>query len=114
MAGTINKGIILSIEQNGTRARVRSSAAEALVSRLVTIPWHLRGATGNLKKGTEVVYVIFEDQTGILFSRMDGEWGHVIAGDITATGDVKAGTISLKTHTHGGVETGSGSTSGPK
>lgn len=36
-----------------------------------------------------------------------------IDGDIEATGDVKAGSISLKTHTHGGVEPGGGNTGAP-
>jgi len=108
------KGIILNIEADGTRARVRPSSAEGLVSRLVTIPWHMRGSTGNLTKGTEVVFAIFEDQSGLLFSRMDGNWGHFIGGDIEAGGDVKAGDISLKNHTHSGVDTGPGNTGGPQ
>jgi len=37
----------------------------------------------------------------------------VVDGDITATGDIVAGTVSLKTHTHGGVTSGSSSTSVP-
>jgi phage baseplate assembly protein gpV len=34
-------------------------------------------------------------------------------GDIEVTGDVKAGAISLKTHTHGGVQAGGAQTSTP-
>lgn len=37
-----------------------------------------------------------------------------VSGDVTAQGDVKAGSISLKTHTHSGVQTGSGSTGAPQ
>ena len=37
-----------------------------------------------------------------------------INGSITATGDVKSGGVSLKSHKHGGVETGGGSTSTPQ
>ena len=29
---------------------------------------------GNLTEGTEVVYTLFEDQTGVILSRMDGNW----------------------------------------
>lgn len=36
-----------------------------------------------------------------------------LTGNLTATGDVKAGNISLENHTHGGVQTGSGSTDKP-
>lgn len=108
------KGIILNIEADGTRARVRPCTEEGLVSRLVTIPWHMRGATGNLTKTTEVVFILFEDQSGILLSRMDGNWGNIIVGNLETTGDVKAGNISLKNHTHSGVQTGPGNTGGPQ
>lgn len=37
-----------------------------------------------------------------------------INGSVSATVDVKAGGISLKSHKHGGVDTGGGSTSGPQ
>ncbi|MGI4776961.1 MAG: phage baseplate assembly protein V [Janthinobacterium lividum] len=40
-----------------------------------------------------------------------GEWAH--AGSFTATGDVKAGAISLQGHKHGGVQGGSNSTGLP-
>jgi phage baseplate assembly protein V len=36
-----------------------------------------------------------------------------IAGDIIATGDVKSGTVNLKTHVHGGVQTGPGTSAPP-
>ena len=71
--GQINKGTIASI--SGKNARVVPSAASAKPTAKITIPWHLRGDTGNLKKGTEVVYVEFDDATGLLLGRADGEWG---------------------------------------
>ena len=37
-----------------------------------------------------------------------------INGAITATGDIKAGGVSVKSHKHGGVETGGGSTGQPQ
>lgn len=37
-----------------------------------------------------------------------------VGGNVTASGDVKAGNISLDSHTHSGVQTGSGSTEGPQ
>lgn len=47
------------------------------------------------------------------------QWNHtgpiaVTDGDITTNQDVIADSISLKTHTHGGVQTGSGDTGGPE
>jgi len=37
-----------------------------------------------------------------------------VSGSITASGDVTAGGISLESHTHGGVQSGGSSTSGPQ
>lgn len=37
-----------------------------------------------------------------------------VSGDVDSQGDVKAGSISLKTHTHSGVQPGSGSTGAPQ
>ncbi len=108
--GQISKGKIASVD--GNTARVIPSAALARPTAKITIPWHLRGDTGQLKKGTEVVYVEFEDSTGLLLGRADGEWGAFLPN--LKTNDVTAGNISLKNHKHGGVETGSGSTSTPK
>ena len=69
--GTIYKGQIASV--SGNTARVVPSDA-ARPTTMITIPWHMRGAAGNLKKGTEVVYVEFDDFTGLLLGRADGEW----------------------------------------
>ncbi len=115
--GEINKGTIASID--GNTARVVPSEAGGKPTAKITIPWHLRGSTGNLKKGTAVVYVEFNDSTGLLLGRADGEWGAYLptltAGSVsTPKGDVTASGVSLKSHTHGGVETGGDNTSGPK
>lgn len=108
--GQINKGKIGSI--SGKTARVVPSDASEKPTAKITIPWHLRGESGNLKKGTEVVYVEFDDATGLLLGRADGEWGAYLPA--FKADDVKAGGISLKNHKHGGVETGSGTTGAPK
>jgi hypothetical protein len=108
--GQINKGKIAGID--GNTARVTPSDANARPTAKITIPWHLRGSSGNLQKGTEVVFVEFEDSTGLLLGRADGEWGAYLPS-LTA-GDVTAGGVSLKNHRHGGVDTGSGTTSTPR
>ena len=115
--GQINKGTIAGID--GNMARVVPSDASAKPTAKITLPRHLRGATGNLKKGTAVVYVEFDDSTGLLLGRADGEWGaylpRLTAGSVSVPkGDVTAGGISLKGHTHGGVEPGSVTTNTPK
>ena len=120
----IQKGKISTVEgaadRNGdkTTARVLPCTADGMVTRPLTIPWWLRGKMGNLKPGDEVAYAMFEDGTGIILSRMDGEWDGTVPGsvkvekgDVTVPdGDVTASGISLKTHTHVGVH---GETSGP-
>mgnify|MGYP001768677462 FL=1 len=120
----IQKGKISTVEgaadHNGdkTTARVLPCTADGMVTRPLTIPWWLRGKMGNLKPGDEVAYAMFEDGTGIILSRMDGEWDGTVPGsvkvekgDVTVPdGDVTASGISLKTHTHAGVH---GETSGP-
>lgn len=76
----IEKGIILTIEgeadrnKNPTKARVQSKAADGTTTLPLTIPWYLRGSMGMLEKGTEVVYALFDDATGVILSRMDGDW----------------------------------------
>ena len=51
--GQINKGTIAGIE--GNTARVVPSDAGAKPTAKIVIPWHLRGDTGKLQKGTAVV-----------------------------------------------------------
>ena len=120
----IQKGKISTVEgaadRNGdkTAARVLPCTADGMVTRPLTIPWWLRGKMGNLKPGDEVAYAMFEDGTGIILSRMDGEWVGTVPGSVKVEkgsvtvpdGDVTATDISLKTHMHTGVH---GETSGP-
>lgn len=108
--GQINKGTIAIID--GNMARVVPSDKGARTTAKIVIPWHLRGASGNLKKGTPVVYVEFSDGTGLLLGRADGDWGAYLpslsAGSLTDSG------VRLASHTHGGVESGNSSTTAPK
>ena len=108
--GQINKGKIAGID--GNTARVVPCDASAKPTAKITIPWHLRGDTGQLKKGTVVVYVEFDDSTGLLLGRADGEWGEYLP--MLTAGEVKSGGVSLKSHVHGGVESGGGVTAGPR
>lgn len=111
--GQIYKGKIGSI--SGNTARVIPSDASGKPTAKITIPWHLRGDSGKLKKGTEVVYVEFDDSTGLLLGRADGEWGAYLPS--LSAGEVSAGGVSLKSHKHSyswGDDAGSGTTGAPK
>ncbi|MCM1040420.1 MAG: hypothetical protein NC434_13970 [Ruminococcus sp.] len=78
--GTIEKGVILTLEgnrdrnKNYTKAKVQAASAEGTSTLPLSIPWYLRGNMGSLEKGTEVVYAVFDDQTGVILSRLDGSW----------------------------------------
>lgn len=75
----IQRGKISTIEGptdangNYTRARVISEQTDGVVTRPLVIVEQLRGASGNLSKGTEVVFAVFPDQNGIILCRADGE-----------------------------------------
>lgn len=115
MAGYIEKGKITSID--GNTARVVPCSESGLVSAQVVVPWHLRGSAGELSKGTEVIYAVFDDQTGMLLMRADGNWGNTlpalnVSGNVTAGGMVVAGS-NYAAHKHA-VEEGAKETGAPK
>lgn len=95
----IQKGKISKIEgpndKNGnpTRARVLPSTSDGAPSRPHTIPWWLRGPAAELAVGVEVAFAVFDDLTGVILSRMDGEGGSTLSGDLTITGAVNAGSV---------------------
>lgn len=102
----IQKGTISSMEGNldhngdKTTARIFPNTSDGIVTRPLVIPWWLRGKMGNLTPGTEVVYVVFEDGTGLILSRMDGEWSGDIPGSVSVDGDAKINGVSFSSHTH--------------
>lgn len=96
--GQIEKGVILSLSNpddngNNSKASVQSTTAVGTSTLPLTIPWWLRGSMGNLSKGTEVVYALFNDASGLIISRMDGEW----AGKMDDIGDIVVGNVTAQT-----------------
>ena len=67
MDGNIKKGTVLSIE--GQTARVAPTSNIELVSQSIQIAKYIDAA--ELTKGSAVAYVIFEDQTGLVFAKLD-------------------------------------------
>lgn len=126
-------------DRNGdnTRAKIIPSTEGVVLSQPLIIPWWMRGKMGNLEVGTDVAYILFDNMEGVLLSRLDGEWTGEIPGDVTIHGNttvdkdntiqgketvtgtvtaqdlVTAVVASHNSHTHGGVESGGSSTTGP-
>ena len=68
------KGKISSV-LNGGKAVTVTPYAGSTVTAPITVPVFLVGA---LPVGTPVAYVVFEDNTGLVLSRMDGQWNETI------------------------------------
>lgn len=146
MAGIIDKGYISKIlpdtDWNGhpCKATLNPCTNSGAITPALTIPWYLRGQMGSLKVGDCVAYALFDDGSGVIIDRLDGEWTGVIdyptkttgdvvheknvttqgntaiKGDTEITGKAKAADLetnsvgSYNDHTHTGVH---GETSGP-
>lgn len=67
MDGNIKKGTVLSVE--GQTARVAPMSNIELVSQSIQISEYIDAA--ELAKGSAVAYVIFEDETGLIFAKLD-------------------------------------------
>lgn len=110
MAGAIDKGQISRIlpdkDWNGhpCRATVNPCTNSGAITPALTIPWYLRGKMGCLKVGDVVAYALFDDGTGVIIDRLDGEWQGIIDYPTTTTGDV----INEKTEKTIGKFTGTG------
>lgn len=72
----IQKGKVSSLAPDGKTASV-TPCNGGIVTPFLTVPWFLIGV---VPVNTEVVYVLFEDNTGSLLGRMDGEWNNGLQG----------------------------------
>lgn len=100
-----------------THATVIPSFSDAPVTIELVIPFFLLEC---LEVGMDVVYAQFQDNTGVILARMDGEWNHklwdsveIVTGNAKITaGDMITGVVpSYNGHTHTCPD---GSTSGPR
>lgn len=74
----IKKGIVsLSFDDGKSVAAVPMGGE--IVSAPLTVPFFLIGA---LPIGTEIIFTTFDDNTGIVLARSDGEWNHNF-GEVT-------------------------------
>ncbi len=66
----VQKGKVSTVSDDGKFVTVTPYAG-GTVTAPITVPAFLIGV---LPIGTPVAYVVFDDNTGIVLSRMDGEW----------------------------------------
>ena len=84
----ILKGKISSIEASPVDGKGHAATAKIIsltggaVTRPLVIPWYLRGTMGNLAPGIEVVYALFEDKSGYILGREDGNFQEHIPYDL--------------------------------
>ena len=97
----VNKGEISAIISI-TRATVVPAFSDDPVTVELVVPWFLWDC---LEVGMQVVYAQFPDNTGIILSRMDGEWNHKLwqtqDGDYAVaamTGNIRIEKADLVTH----------------
>ena len=89
---TIDKGVVSALKDGGAKAEIIPSKSKASVTAPLVIDDLLRG---NVAVNDEVVYVMFEDNTGVIFLRIDGKNNH------------------KHTYTHGGTSSGNDETGAP-
>lgn len=68
----IDKGQVSAILDGGKKVTVKPNTGGTVTFPLV-VPYFLIGA---LPVNTPVVYSTFDDNTGIVLARADGEWNH--------------------------------------
>lgn len=109
---TVSKGRISALHDGGKTVEVKPYTGEVVTARLV-VPFFL---FESLEIGMEVVYSSFDDNTGLVLARMDGEWNHDLKGKVNVEQQVEAqdfrtDTAAFNTHKHVAPD---GSTSGPQ
>ncbi len=79
----INKGFVSTIIDEGKKAIVIPQETNGTTTINLIIPYFLLEC---LETNMPVVYATFEDNTGIILSRLDGEWNHKIYETLTIEG----------------------------
>lgn len=105
----VSKGTISALYEGEKMATIKPYLGEVVTPKLV-VPFFLFKC---LEIGMPVVYVAFEDNTGVVLARMDGEWNHKIWDGVEiVSGDLKTSAVpSYHGHTH---QCPDGSTGGPR
>lgn len=106
----IEKGYISAILEGGKKVTVIPAFSSDVVSHELVVPFFLYKS---LAVKMEIVYCWFQDDTGMVLGRMDGDWNHQIFDGVEiVTGDLTTPSVpSYNGHTHSCPD---GSTSGPR
>lgn len=70
----VHKGKVSTILDGG-KSVTAASYVGGTVTAPLTVPFFLINA---LPIGTPIAYAVFEDNTGIVLARMDGDWNHAM------------------------------------
>ncbi len=70
----VQKGKVSTVLDGGQAVTITPYAG-GTVTLPITVPFFL---VGELPIGTPVAYVVFDDNSGIVLSRMDGKWNEKI------------------------------------
>lgn len=109
---TVGKGRVSALHDGGKTVEIKPHTGEVVTARLV-VPFFL---FESLTVGMEVVYATFDDNTGVVLARMDGEWNHDLKGAVKIEQQVEAqdfqtDVAAFNAHIHTAPD---GSTSGPR
>ena len=74
---SINKGRVSNILDGGKAVAITPYSG-GTVTPALTVPFFL---VGFLPVNTPVAYVLFEDGTGVILARMDGQGNYIAGGD---------------------------------
>ena len=103
-------------------AKVLPSTEAGMLTAFLTIPWYLRGDMGTLEVNTEVVFETFDDLTGYIVGRFDGEFSGIIPFELTTqkgltvANNIKCADVgtsavkSVNSHVHGNGNNGADTT----
>lgn len=94
----IGKGTISALLEGGKKVTIKPYLGEVVTPELV-VPFFLFDC---LTVGMPVVYAAFEDNSGVVLARMDGEWNHRVWDGIRLeSGDFATHAVpSYHGHTH--------------
>ncbi len=119
VAGDIGYIIISGRDQSNVVATqapaLPGSFRQHSMADCVYVGGFLNGAPAHyLQITTDGVRIVTTGKVTVQASEMDVNCDLNVTGTIKATGDVQAGSVSLESHVHGGVQSGGSKTSAPE